>query len=200
MSKQKITEEHIHMKSNARWMVAFAVMSISGAFLDGAMTSKAAASKEADEATAMMSTYDKEQRAAAAARDKDASWKPSCSEVGLIQVGDSKKPGALKNFCLNAEGNLLACYASKDGKGASSIRVYSPKGELLKTLPLEIKPGAVCVAADGSIFVAGDGRVLKLDASGKVLTSADSPVAKETITISKETEEMVKQMTQQTRR
>jgi hypothetical protein len=87
----------------------------------------------------------------------------------------------------------LACYASKDGKGASGIRVYSPKGDLLKTLPLEIKPGAVCVAADGSIFVAGDGRVLKLDASGKVLASAASPVAKEPVSITKELEEMLKQ-------
>jgi hypothetical protein len=56
------------------------------------------------------------------------------------------------------------------------------------------------VAKDGSIFVAGDGRVLKLDATGKVLASAESPVAKTPVTISKETEEMVKEMATQTRR
>jgi hypothetical protein len=71
---------------------------------------------------------------------------------------------------------------------------------LLKTLPLEIKPGAICTAKDGSILVAGDGKVLKLDAAGKVLASAESPVAKETVTITKETEEMVKEMCQQTKR
>src|SRR5712671_5104274 len=188
------------MKSNTRWKVAVALMA--AACLNGAVSSRAATSKEAAEATAMMSGYDAEQRAAAAARQKDAAWKPSCSEVGVIQIGDSKKPGALKNFCLNAEGNILACFASTAAgpNNPSGIRVYSPKGELLKTLPLEIKPGAVCVAKDGSIFVAGDGRVLKLDATGKVLASADSPVAKETVTISKETEEMVKQTVQRTRR
>src|SRR6185295_18674719 len=85
-------------------------------------------------------------------------------------------------------------------KDASAIRVYSPKGELLKTMPLVIKPGAVSVAADGSIFVAGDGRVLKLDATGKVLASAESPVAKEAVTITKETEDMVKEMVAQTKR
>ena len=187
------------MKSNVRGMVALAVMF--GACLNGAVSSQAA-DQEVQEATSMMNNYEAEQRAAAAAREKDVAWKPSCSEVTLIQVGDSKRPGALKNFCLNAEGNLLACYVPNEPAPASSsaIRVYSPKGELLKTLPLEIKPGAICVAKDGSIFVAGDGRVLKLNAAGKVLASADSPVAKEKVVIGKETEEMVKQMATQQQR
>lgn len=70
----------------------------------------------------------------------------------------------MKNFCLNAEGDILACYGA-------GVRVYSPRGELLKTLPLEIRPTAICREADGSIFVAGDGRLLKPDAAGKVLAS-----------------------------
>src|SRR5947209_4676201 len=132
------------MKSNARRTVVLAAMA--GACLTGAVSSQAASSKVADEATTMMSGYEAEQRAAAAAREKDAAWKPSCSEVSLIQVGDSKNPGALKNFCLNAEGNVLACFApsGSGGKNGAGIRVYSPKGELLKTLPLEIKPAAIC--------------------------------------------------------
>jgi len=172
------------MKSNARRMVALAV--ISGACLNGDVDSKAASSKEVAEAKAMMSSAEAEQRAAAAGRQKDPAWKPACGEVGLIQIGDSKKPGILRNFCLNAEGNILACFGA-------GIRVYSPNGELLKTWPLEVKPGAICVAKDGSIFAAGDGRVLKLDANGKVLASADSPVVKEPVSIGKELEEMVKQ-------
>ena len=178
------------MKKQARWMVALAV--IAGACLNGAVNSMAAA-KEVEEATAMMSSYEAQQKAAAAAREKDPAWKPSCAEVGLIQIGDSKKPGVLKNFCLNAEGNILACFGA-------GVRVYSPKGELLKTLPLEIKPSAICVVKDGSIFAAGDGRVLKLDASGKVLASAESPVTKEAVTISKETEDMVKEMVKESKR
>jgi len=181
-------------------MVVFAV--IGGACFNGAVSSNAATDKDAEEATAMMSGYEAEQRAAAAEREKDSAWKPSCREVGLIQVGTSKKPGALRNFCLNAEGNVLACFAPTESgqKATPGIRVYSPSGELLKTLPLEIRPTAICVAKDGSIFVAGDGRVLKLDASGKVLASAESPVANEKVSISKETEEMVKQMAEQSKR
>ena len=185
------------MKSNARWTAALAV--ILGACWNGAMNSMAASSDEVAEATAMMGSYEAQQKAAAAARAKDPAWKPSCDEVGLIQIGNSKQPGALRNFCLNAEGNILACFApnepAKSGgaKNAPGIRVYSPKGELLKTLPLEIKPGAICVAKDGSIFVAGDGQVLKLDATGKVWASAASPVANVPVSITKEIEEMLKQ-------
>jgi hypothetical protein len=183
------------MKSNARWVVALAV--ISGACFNGALSSKADSSDEAAEAAAMMKNAEAEQRAAAAARAKDPAWKPACTEVGQIQIGDSKNPGALKNFCLNAEGNILACYAplesSKSSQKAGAIRVYSPAGKLLKTMPLEIGPGAICVAKDGSIFVAGDGRVLKLNSAGKVLASGASPVAGEPVVIGEEIEEMIKQ-------
>ena len=130
---------------------------------------------------------------AALARENDPAWKASCKEVATIQIGERTKPGALKNFCLNAEGNILACFAPKDAKGGAGVRVYSPNGELLKTMPLDIKPGAISVAKDGSIFVAGDGKVLKLDPSGKVLASAESPVAKLPVVITKEMEDMLKE-------
>lgn len=154
---------------------------LAGMCLNGA-SSRAASSEE----VASANDYEAQQKAAAAARAKDPAWKPTCREVDLIQIGDKKKPGTLRNFCLNAEGNILACF----GK---AIRVYSPKGELLKTMPLEIQPGAICVTKDGSIFAAGDGRVLKLDATGKVLASGVSPVANEPVVITKEIEEMLKQ-------
>jgi hypothetical protein len=187
------------MNSNARRTVALAI--ISGSCLSSIMNGMAASTPEAKEAVVMMSSYEQEQSAAAAARDKDPAWKPACTEIGLIKVGDGKQTGALRNFCLNADGNILACYAPRTDSGKSStaesapgLRVISPKGELLKTLPLEIKPTAVCVAKDGSIFVAGDGQVLKLDAAGKVLASATSPVAKEPVAISKEIQSMAEEM------
>jgi hypothetical protein len=166
---------------------------ITGMCGNGVVSSLAAANDEVAEATAMMSSYESQQKAAAASRSKDPLWKPTCREIGLIQVGDSKSPGALKNFCLNAEGNILACFAPQDKKDKPGLRIYSPKGKLLKTLALEISPGAVCVAKDGSIFVAGEGKVLKLDAAGKVLATAPSPVAAEPVALSKEVEDMVKE-------
>lgn len=164
------------MKSNAGWIVV--VAAVLGMGLNHA--TQAAAGQKTSDAMARMSPYEAEQRAAAKGREKDNVWTPACSEVGLIQIGNRQRPGALKNFCLDAEGNLLACFAPQTGaEGAPGIRVYSPKGNLLRTLPLEIKPAAICIAKDGSIFVAGDGRVFRLDPAGKVLASAQSPVARQ---------------------
>lgn len=177
------------MKSNGRWVLALAM--IAGACLSA--VNGLAASKEEDEDAPLTGSHEEQQKAAAAARAKNPAWKPKSTETGLIQIGNSKEPGVLKNFCLNAEGNILACFGA-------GIRVYSPDGKLLKTLPLEIKPATICVAKDGAIFAAGEGKLLKLDTAGKVLASAPSPVAKEPVKISKETEEMVKEMIKQTKK
>src|SRR3954471_19721436 len=123
------------MKS-ARWAVAIVLAAGLQANLHAATKSKSETAKQAEEAEAMMQNMDPEQRAAAAARAKDAMWKPATSEIGLIQVGDPKPPGTLRNFCLNKEGNILACYGS-------GLRIYSPDGKLQNTLSLEIKPTAV---------------------------------------------------------
>jgi hypothetical protein len=187
------------MKS-ARWAMAIVLAVGLHANLHAATKSKSETAKQAEEAEAMMANMDPEQRAAAAARAKDATWKPATTEIGLIQVGEPGSPGSLRNFCLNKDGNILACYAPPAPKGKGALRVYSPEGKLQNTLPLDIKPTAVCVAKDGFIYVAGDGRVLKLDSAGKLLASGASPVASEPIVMNKEVEDMVKEMAKQNSR
>jgi hypothetical protein len=103
---------------------------------------------------------------------------------------ETRRPQELLPQCRGQHPRLL-CAADK--KDTPAIRVYSPQGKLLQTWPLEIRPGAICATKDGAIFVAGDGKVLKLDASGKVLASASSPVANEPVVISPEMEEMIKE-------
>ena len=120
------------------------------------------------------------ERAEEAVRARDKAWKPATQQVATIQVGNGKGAGALKNFCLDGQGNILACYSPDAGRAGDAedgpgIRVYSPDGKLVKTLPLTIKPGAACVGKDGSIFVAGEGKLLKLDPSGKELAAVQSP-------------------------
>src|SRR3954466_15952402 len=122
------------MRKNARKVVLMLILG--GACLCATMAK--AASSSQDDAVAMMGNYEAQQRAEAASRQKDPQWKAACHEVGLIKVGDGKKPGAVKNFCINSEGNILACFGSTDAKGASGIRIYSPDGKLLETMPLEI--------------------------------------------------------------
>jgi hypothetical protein len=85
-----------------------------------------------------------------------------------MSEGTTKK-AVLNNFCLNADGNILAACSG------DQIRVVSPEGKLLNTWKLEFTPQAICVADDGTIFVAGNGQVAKLDQTGKVLLAANSP-------------------------
>ena len=136
--------------------------------------------------------FEAERKASAEARSRDSSWKPKTEQVALIQVGDKNSPGQLRNYCLNKEGNILAAIGNE-------LRIYSPEGKMLKSIRTDIKGGAVCVAKDNSIFVAGEGKVLKLSPDGKVIATADSPVASEPVKINKETEEMVREMAKENR-
>ncbi len=157
-------------------------------------------------------SYQAELRAAAERRAKDPAWKPACGEVATIQIGDPDRPGALRNYCLNRAGEILACFTPSRARphgaaavaGPSSaepgmIRVYSPDGELRHTWPLNIQPEAAAVADDDTIYVGGSGQLLKLDPSGRVLARAETPVANATVTLSPETEEMIKDQARQTR-
>jgi hypothetical protein len=157
----------------------------------------AATSTEAQEAVEEGNTsYQAQLRAAKTAREKNPDWKPAQEEVGMIRVGTGKRGSgvSLTSFCVGRDGNLLACTAGTDEKSKEhGIRVYSPEGKLLKTIGLPVAPGAICVDAEGAIYVGGGGRILKLDQEGKVLASADSPVAKAAVSISKEVEDMLKE-------
>ena len=121
----------------------------------------------------------------------DPLWQPSHDETAVICPTDKSKPLTLNSFCVNIDGNLLAAcggdreeyiQAEKPGEyrvrkisEPAQIRVLSPQGKLLKTLPVPLRPEAICVAADGTIYVGGDGRLAKFDQEGKPLAVAVSP-------------------------
>lgn len=152
---------------------------------------QAATSSQAKAEEDAVLSYQDEVQAAAKAREKNPAWKPAHQQIATIQVSQTKKGETLSSFCVNTDGNILACCA-KSG-AANEIRVYSPAGKLVKSLPLPITPGAISVTKDGTIYVGGGGRVLKLNQEGKVMASADSPVAKAPVSINKEMEDMLKQ-------
>lgn len=105
-------------------------------------------------------------------RKADPAWKPSHFQQAVIRINQgTTKRITLNNFCLNTDGNILAACSGE----ASEIRILSPAGSLLKTWPMNFKPEAICVAADGTIFVAGAGRMAKLDQHGSILLEAATP-------------------------
>jgi hypothetical protein len=134
-----------------------------------------------------------QQRAVEKQLREDPAWKPSHVQTGVIHVSPAPKDDFVHTFCLDQDGNLLVgCGGTreitevKDGKPATrtesdprELRVYSPEGRLLKTLKVETEPQAVCVLPDGTIFVGGEGKLLKLDGEGKVLAQAPLPSLQE---------------------
>jgi sugar lactone lactonase YvrE len=138
-----------------------------------------------------MMAVNQSEAAAEKARASDPAWKPACREVAVIQVGEKGKGGGLHNYCLDREGNILACcggdyvrYEMEPGKETAKevavkvpaeIQIYSPEGKKLNSWPMPTKPQAICVHTDGTVFVGGGGKVHKLNATGKVLASIPSP-------------------------
>jgi hypothetical protein len=131
-------------------------------------------------ASSAASSADESPSALSAVREKDAAWRPTHSEVGIIRVGQRKTGDYLHNFCVNLDGNILACCGGPREEASysepSEIKVFSPAGKCLQSWKMETQPQAICVHRDGTIYVGGGGRIFRLNQEGKVMAAADSPV------------------------
>ena len=94
---------------------------------------------------------------------------PTHKEVEPIGLTPEIKFGNLTTFCMDREGNLLAC----DSK-ANEIRKISPAGKTLARWKFNFAPNAIHACPDGTIYVAGQGKVAKLDKTGKVLKTVET--------------------------
>lgn len=93
------------------------------------------------------------------------------TDVGLIGKADETRSKNLSSFCLDREDNIVAC-----DPVANCLRVIAPDDKLMAKWALDFGPQVVACRTDGSFVVAGSGRVVLLDASGKVLVSGTLPV------------------------
>ena len=147
---------------------------------------------------ALQAEHEARQKATLDKLRSDPDWKGTHEEVSVIEPVPDSGPNAIHNFCLNLDGNLLVCCGGdrktfvRDPKNPRShtvkkiterceIRVVRPDGQLVAKWKLDSQPQAICVRSDGTIFVAGDGRVLKLSGEGKVLAAVDSPAMAEPV-------------------
>lgn len=122
------------------------------------------------QATLLTQADDQSDQAINRAIKKDPAWRASHHEIRSLTVG---QPGAVNNYCLNGDGNLLVCIGDQSGRG--EIRTFTPVGRQVGTWKLPIKPGAICVQPDGTIFVGGDGLILKLNSQGQILGKGALP-------------------------
>lgn len=96
-------------------------------------------------------------------------------QASQIQVnGKGEKEVKVACFCLTPDDKILAGCTGQHGE----IRVLDGEGKLLDKWSLSVNPEAIFSRPDGTIFVAGDGQLLKLSSTGKVELSIQGPQAK----------------------
>ncbi len=92
-------------------------------------------------------------------------------QIQLFRPSRQDKPLRLNTFCLDASANILAC--TSDGQ-KHFLQTYSPDLKLVREVELPFNATAVNVAKDGSIYVAGNGRMGKV-VDGKVALDQTTP-------------------------
>jgi hypothetical protein len=128
--------------------------------------------------------------ASVAAPGKGASV-PTHRQASTIAINKAGQPdGKLVSFCLTANDKILAGCAGSQGE----IRLLDADGKQLDRWSIPVTPEAIYSRADGAIFVAGDGQILKLSSTGKVELSKPSPQAK---ALNEHPEELRKEVVEQ---
>lgn len=111
-------------------------------------------------------------------KPEDISQQSTHEQIALFNATEGQPTLKLNTFCLDNDGQILAgCNAgtARDGSGKGVIRVFDGEGKFLRSWNVPIDPEAINVAPDGSVLVAGDGKLLRLDSSGKKKQEAVSP-------------------------
>ncbi|PQO37388.1 hypothetical protein DTL21_05440 [Bremerella cremea] len=96
--------------------------------------------------------------------------KATHEQAKLIEI---PKESPVNAFCLDAKGQILAAC----GAGPGEVKVLDANGEQLAAWSVDIKPEAINTAPDGSILVAGHGKLMRFSPEGKLLAQAEAPHA-----------------------
>lgn len=112
---------------------------------------------------------------------------------GTFRIPAEDQSVEIRTFCVDKTGRLLVAtggtqfvYKKVDGsylieqvEMPSVIAVLDREGKLTSRWKIDVTPEALTVAPDGSIYAAGLGKIIQLDASGKILRTVESPHLKE---------------------
>jgi sugar lactone lactonase YvrE len=96
---------------------------------------------------------------------------------GSIGVASDTKCQRLSSFCLDREDRFLLCDLMK-----KRLRIVTADDKLVKDYDLDFGPQVVACRTDGTILVAGSGKIALLDAQGKKQLEAALPDSATTAT------------------
>lgn len=97
---------------------------------------------------------------------------PTHKQVQLLSAkADGESPLQVSCFCLTADNGILVAGAANCGE----VREWDSEGHATATWKLPVNPEAIFARADGTVLVAGEGKVLKLSAKGEIELQKDAP-------------------------
>jgi hypothetical protein len=74
-------------------------------------------------------------------------------------------------FCLSEAGEILAAC----GDGPGEIRIFTSEGKFVRAFEVSVKPESINNGKNGTILVAGNGKLFQFSDKGAVLQEAESP-------------------------
>ena len=129
----------------------------------------------------------------------------SHEQVAAVEVR-GKSGSTLQTLAATPDGKIVGLVApprnaaigvAGKGRSSSEVCVLDSEGKELARWTLSFTGQAIGVGPDGTIYVAGDGRLAKYDAAGKLLADGDVPhlaeVLKDKDALRKKAEEQLKQ-------
>jgi len=95
---------------------------------------------------------------------ENPAWRPTHEQVSRLELSVP-----LNNMCLDKQGRILACC------GDSTLRVLAQDGQLVATHSLDFVPEAITVRHDGTVFVGGQGTLIRMTAAGEIQQQTSFP-------------------------
>jgi hypothetical protein len=142
---------------------------------------KAAAVKPATTTTSLLGSLLGSRGPAKSQAQKDAEEKGSHKESGSIKVQSADGKLRMQTMAVDGEGRVLALVAPPRGfaaptKGATGeVHVFAGDGSPVKHWKVNFHAHSINSGPDGSIYVAGDGRVAKFTRDGEPVKELELP-------------------------
>ena len=113
-------------------------------------------------------------------RATKAAAEPTHEKVTAVKV-QGKNGHGVQTLCADSQGRVLALVAASRHfdttvkNTSSEVRVLSPDGKPVESWKVPFHAQSLNVGPDGTVFVAGDGKVARFDKAGKELGQVELP-------------------------